>query len=543
VGPEAREPAWGLGGRATAAPGTALAVRVARMGRIRLGSERLPSLLGGPARLHVVLVLAAIVGLQSADSGAIGALAAPIEAAFHVGNTGLGLLVAASTIVGAVTCLPFGVYVDRYNRTRILGAVAVVWGVSTALSGASSSFGMLLAIRVFQGGMTAVIGPALASLAGDLFPTAERSRLWSYVLTGELVGAGIGITVSGVLSGLVGWRPALSVLGIPAFLLAWAIHRYLPEPARGGRARLHPGAVTIPTAEDVGASAGISDEPPVVLEAPSEIVVQAERMGFRPYRRGVIERSDDPDIWTATRYALRIRSNDALILASGIGYFFEQGVQTFMELFLRERFGVGQAAASLLFVVVASGALLGVVLGGQAADRLVRTGRPTGRLVVAAVALGGVTAVFAPAMLIPSIVWAVPALALAAVLLGAINPPMDTARLDVVPSFLWGRAEAIRTTIRQSLEGFAPLLFGVVSVAFGAPRSGFGAGVDTRAVQVSAASAQGLEVAFVVFSLPMLLAGGLLWASRHPYLRDVLGARRSEERRAAPRAGSGSGAA
>ena len=507
------------------------------MGRIRRGSGHLASLLGGPVRLHVVVVLAAIVGLQSADSGAIGALAAPIEATFHVGNTGLGLLVAASTIVGVATCLPFGVYVDRYNRTRILQAVAVVWGLSTVVSGTSSSFGMLLAVRVFQGGLTAVVGPALASLAGDLFPTAERSRLWSYVLIGELVGAGIGITVSGVLSGLVGWRPALSVLGIPAFVLAWALHRYLPEPARGGRARLAPGAVAIPGAADVGGAAE-APEGPTSLEAPSEIVVQAERMGVRPYRRSVIERSDDPDIWTATRYALRIRSNDALILASGIGYFFEQGVQTFMELFFRERFGVGQSAASLLFVVVASGALLGVVLGGHAADRLVRTGRPAGRLVVAAVALGGVTAVFAPAVLIPSIVWAVPALAVAAVLLGAINPPMDTARLDVVPSFLWGRAEAIRTTIRQALQGFAPLLFGAVSVAFGAPRSGFGAGVDTRAAQVSAASGQGLVAAFVVFSLPMLLAGGLLWASRHPYLRDAVAARRSEERRFAPRAGS-----
>lgn len=501
---------------------------------------RLSSLLGGPARLHVVVILAAVVGLQSADSGAIGALAAPIEATFRVGNTGLGLLVAASTIVGALTCLPFGVYVDRHNRTRLLRAVAVVWGLSTVVSGMSGSFQMLLAVRVFQGGLTAVVGPALASLAGDLFPTAERSRLWSYVLTGELIGAGIGITVAGVLSGLVGWRVALSVLGIPAFVIAWALHRFLPEPARGGRARLAPGAVSILGVGDVDGAAEVPECPPIGLEAPSEVVVQAERMGVRPYRRSVIDRSDDPDIWTATRYALRIRSNDALILASGIGYFFEQGVQTFMELFLRERFGVGQAGASLLFVVVASGALLGVVLGGHAADRLVRSGRPTGRLGVAAVALGGVTAVFAPAVLIPSLVAAVPVLAVSAVLLGAINPPMDTARLDVVPSFLWGRAEAIRTTIRQSLQGFAPLLFGVVSVAFGAPRSGFGAGVDTRAVRVSATSAQGLEAAFVIFSLPLLVAGVVLWASRHPYLRDAVAARRSEERRVAPGDRSGS---
>ena len=51
-------------------------------------------------------MLACVLGLQSADTGAIGSLAAPLEKAFHIGNTELGLLVTVSTLIGAAATLP-----------------------------------------------------------------------------------------------------------------------------------------------------------------------------------------------------------------------------------------------------------------------------------------------------------------------------------------------------------------------------------------------------------------------------------------------------
>ena len=483
--------------------------------------------LGGPARRHVVVLLAAVLGLQSADSGAIGSLAAPIESAFHVGNVGIGLIATTSTLVGCLTTLPFGVVVDRWNRTRLLQIVAVVWGLSTVVSGASTSFTMLLAVRVFQGGLTAVAGPALASLAGDLFPGEERGRLWSYVLVGELAGAGFGILVTGILSGLADWRVALSSLGLPAFVLAWALYRYLPEPLRGGASRLPPGAVTVPTTGDATARRDLENRPAPARE--SEVERLAEQMGVQADPRSVLGGHQQLTTWQAVRFVLRIPSNDALIFASGIGYFFVQGLEIFAELFFRERYGVGQSAASVLFVIIAAGAILGVVLSGQAADRLIGHGRAAGRMIVGAVTFVGTTLVFVPATLLTKAALAIPIMVIAATFLGAVNPPVDTARLDVVPSFLWGRAEAVRTALRQALQGLAPLLFGLVSAAFGAPHTGFGAGVNTKHVRLPAGAGHGLQVAFLLFSVPMVVAGAALWFSRGAYLRDAVAARRSEE--------------
>ena len=47
-----------------------------------------------------------------------------------------------------------------------------------------------------------------------------------------------------------------------------------------------------------------------------------------------------------------------------------------------------------------------------------------------------------------------------AALLSAANPPLDAARLDIMPAGLWGRAESVRTFVRSLAQALAPLLFG-----------------------------------------------------------------------------------
>jgi hypothetical protein len=49
--------------------------------------ERVTETAGGPASLRVILLLAGVLALQSADTGSIGALASQIETAFDIGNT------------------------------------------------------------------------------------------------------------------------------------------------------------------------------------------------------------------------------------------------------------------------------------------------------------------------------------------------------------------------------------------------------------------------------------------------------------------------
>jgi MFS family permease len=101
---------------------------------------------------------------------------------------------------------------------------------------------------------------------------------------------------------------------------------------------------------------------------------------------------------------------------------------------------------------------------------------------------------------------AVPYLIFAVLFLSAQNPPLDAARLDIMPPYLWGRAEAVRTFLRGIAQALAPLLFGAVSDhVFGGGRSG-------------------LQWTFVVMLIPLLASAYLLFRALRTYPRDVASA-------------------
>ena len=82
-------------------------------------------------------------------------------------------------------------------------------------------------------------------------------------------------------------------------------------------------------------------------------------------------------------------------------------------------------------------------------------------------------ALFFPAVFTHRALSALPYLVFAALAVSAQNPPLDAARLDIMPPLLWGRAEAVRTMLRSLAMALAPLLFGAVSDhVFGGGRSG-----------------------------------------------------------------------
>src|ERR687888_450517 len=213
---------------------SAAAAAAARLGSA--GGRRITHALGGAERTRVILLLAAVLGLSSADAATVGAAATQLRADLDINNTDVGLLVTVTSLVGAIASLPFGVLADRVHRTRMLGIAIVFWGAAMIWSATVPTFGDLLLARVFLGGVTAAAGPFVASLVGDWFAPSERGRVYGYIISGELVGAAIGFAVTGGVAAL-SWRAAFVILALPAFALAWLVFR-LPEPARGGRSAL-----------------------------------------------------------------------------------------------------------------------------------------------------------------------------------------------------------------------------------------------------------------------------------------------------------------
>ena len=483
--------------------------------------------LGGPARRKVILSLGLVLALSAADSSSIGAIAVQLQAGLGIGTAELGLLAAASSLVGALAAIPFGLLVDKTRRVDVLSASVLLWGVAQGASAFAPSFTVLLLTRLLLGAVTATAVPAVASLTGDFFPAGERGRIYGYIVAGEVAGAGFGIGVSSVVSAALGWRAAFFVLAIPSLALAWALWKRLPEPARGGQSRLAPGATRIVTAEESGpTSAGDRDDEPVRED--DAVLVEVRRRGVRPDAGLVVEADpQDMSLRQVVVYVLRVRTNVYIILASSLGYLFLAGIRTFAVIFARGHFGVGQATATLLLAFVGAGSLLGLLTSGRLADRLIRRGRIDARVEVAGVSFILAALLLAPALLTTRLALAVPLLIAALAALSAPNPPLDAAQLDVVPSQLWGRAQGVRTALRNFLEALGPLFFGVTAGLFipGGARVQAGA-----AGEVLPGQTHGLLITFLLTLIPLAGAGVLLLVTRRRYVVDVASAGESERR-------------
>jgi predicted MFS family arabinose efflux permease len=551
----------------------------------RLAQGHAVRMVGGPARARVIVMLGAVLGLSSADAATVGAAAPQLEQTLHIGNAGIGLLSSAALLAGALLVIPVGVLVDHVRRVPLLAIGVALWSVAALFSGLAGSYGTLLLTRLALGAITATAGPAIASLTGDYFPAEERGRVYAYILGGEIAGAAGGFIIGGTVASAISWRAAFVLLALPGFWLARSLWRTLPEPARGGQSRLYPGALHLDPAfatsthgeaplatgasghghreheregespsaganasasADASASAGdtagaredVGNRRPPAHDGLAAEAVRGR--GVTPNPRLIL--GEDPrtmPLGRVIRYILSIPSYALLVISSSLGYFFFAGLQTFVLLFVRGHYHVSQVTAELIVMLLVLGGLLGTLVSGRLTDRMLRHGLLAARVWVPAFCYLGAVVLLVPGVLGHDLT---PALWFdlgATALIAAANPPLEAARLDIMPAGLWGRAEAVRSVLRSLAQALAPLSFGALAdlISGIAPEQ---APIGTHPSPISPSAATGLEVCFLIMLSTLAAAGVFLLRARRSYPGDVATAAAGAD---AAAAGAGAAAA
>ncbi len=454
--------------------------------------QRAEDRVGGKAGLKIVVLLACILALDTADKATVSAVAGSLKSAFNIGNTDIGILIACVSFMGAALTLPFGSMIDRINRKAVLTATIVLWAVAMAVSGTATSFTYLLVTRIFLGGVTAVASPAVASLTGDFFPARERAKMYGWILSGELIGTGIGFFFSGEISAAIDWHWSFYLMAVPSLALAWALWRFLPEPQRGGQSWIK--------FDGGGPSEG------------EQAQEQIRRAGFGPREDLVLDRDPrERSIWWVIAYLVRIPTYRLLVIASSLGYYFFAGIRGFAMIYLTQHYSVSRSTLSALVVVIGIGAIVGVIAGGRLSRYMLDRGLMQARILVPGAVLFLSTLFIAPAIWTTNVVLGIGLLTVGAGLLAAANPPIDAARLDIVHPLMWGRGESGRMALRALLEGGAPILFGAASGWLG------GGGT-------------GLKWTYLIMLIPVLAASALAIPAYFTYPRDVATASASVER-------------
>jgi MFS family permease len=492
---------------------------------------------GGPARARVIVMFAAVLALNGADTATVGAVAPQLEHALHIGDTKIGLLSSVSLLIGAICTIPVGLLVDRTKRMPLLAISIILWSLATLFSAFAGSYSSLLLTRLALGAVAATAGPAIASLTGDYFPASERGKIWAYILGGEVVGTALGFIVSGSVASLLHWRATFVVLAIPGFFLARELWRTVPEPLRGGQSHLEPGVVDLELAvqaasaraqRGAGPAAG-SGEDEASDRAPEAAREAARRAGAVPNPKLVLhEDARKMPLVRSVKYILSVPSNLLMIIGSSLGFFYLAGLNTFALLFVKGHYHASQATAELVLAMLVLGAIVGTLVGGRVTDAMLHRGNLSARVWFPALCYFGAAILLIPGFLGSHVTPALWFDVAGAALLAAANPPIQAARLDIMPAGLWGRAESVRTFVRSIAQALAPLVFGGLAqlIAGIVPTQ---APIGTRPHAPPSHEATGLQITFLI-ALATLIAAGIFTArARYSYAQDVASAAASEE--------------
>jgi MFS family permease len=143
----------------------------------------------------------------------------------------IGLIAAASTIVGILTGLPAGALSDIFGRKRVILFSLLIFASAPLLYLSVTTGWQLVAVRVYHGFATAIFGPVAMAMVADLFKTQRGARMGLYS-SSTLVGRSVAPFVGGALlsifaaSALLHFRVVYmvcAVAGILAFLAAFML--------------------------------------------------------------------------------------------------------------------------------------------------------------------------------------------------------------------------------------------------------------------------------------------------------------------------------
>ena len=103
------------------------------------------------ARLVVLVFLCALAFVLYLDRVCMGQAVGPIQDELGLSNTKMGVVLMAFTLAYGLFEIPTGRWGDRFGSCAVLARIVVWWSVFTALTGACTGVGTLLAVRFLFG--------------------------------------------------------------------------------------------------------------------------------------------------------------------------------------------------------------------------------------------------------------------------------------------------------------------------------------------------------------------------------------------------------
>jgi ACS family glucarate transporter-like MFS transporter len=306
-------------------------------------------------RHRVTGLLVLLFAITYIDRVCISVAGPRIQADLGIDPVGWGWVTAMFTLSYCLFEVPTGALGDRVGPRRVLTRVVLWWSAFTALTGAVTSYPVLLVTRFLFGAGEAGAFPNASIVVARWFPQDRRASMCGVMLMASQIGGGLAPLLIVPIQMRYGWRTSFFVFGLVG--VGWATVWY----------------------------AWFRDSP---AEKPGVSAAELAEIGSP-------RRAAHGFPW---RVVLRSESALALLATAFCYVYVYNFFQTWLHTFLVKGRGVteGGLVLSAMPYVVAAGAN---VAGGAASDALVRRfGRTWGRRSLGILGLGSACAFILGAM-------------------------------------------------------------------------------------------------------------------------------------------------
>ncbi len=140
-----------------------------------------------------------------------------------------GLLGSVTLVASAVGGVGFGLFADRYGRTRALMTSIIVYSVFTAACGLAQSALQLAIFRIALGLGMGGEWASGAALVAETWPAKHRGKAMGLMQSSWAIGFAMASIAYWLIAPSFGWRAVFFVGILPAFLTLW-VRRSVKEP-------------------------------------------------------------------------------------------------------------------------------------------------------------------------------------------------------------------------------------------------------------------------------------------------------------------------
>lgn len=183
-------------------------------------------------RYYVLAALLVITSINYVQRNSIGAAETTIRTALQLDMRDTGDAISAFFLTYALLQVPSGWLAQRLGARATLTLYAAGWSVCTGLCALASGLFDLYAARLAMGALQAGIFPCCTLILASWYPPSRRGLAVALLNSFMLIGGTIGVSLTAILLGPLGWRFVFALYMLPG--LAWAAwfvwwFRNLPE--------------------------------------------------------------------------------------------------------------------------------------------------------------------------------------------------------------------------------------------------------------------------------------------------------------------------